>query len=75
MVYVNTGQYVREELRLCGELGEMRRKAEIQQVVEERGRGFFTQYFLPRMIAEHGRNCYTHALYTEFQCSLAGSLH
>ena len=42
-------------MRLSGELEilwEMGRKAEIQQVVEERERVFLAQQFLPRKIAE-----------------------
>ena len=57
MVDLNNRQYVREDVRLSGELEilwEMGRKAEIQQVVEERERGFLTQHFLPRKIAECG---------------------
>ena len=55
MVDLNNRQYVREDMRLSGELEilwEMGRKAEIQQVVEERERGFLAQQFLPRKIAE-----------------------
>jgi len=55
MVDLNNRQYMREDMRLSGELEilwEMGRKAEIQQVVEERERGFLAMEFLPRKIAE-----------------------
>ena len=55
MVDLNNRQLVREDMRLSGELEilwEMGRKAEIQQVVEERERVFLAQQFLPRKIAE-----------------------
>ena len=60
IVDLNNRQYLREDVRLCGELEilwVMGRKAEIQQVVEERERGFLAQQFLPRKIAECGWFC------------------
>eukprot|EP00092_Neocalanus_flemingeri_P018537 GFUD01020073.1.p1 GENE.GFUD01020073.1~~GFUD01020073.1.p1 ORF type:complete len:386 (-),score=150.16 GFUD01020073.1:180-1337(-) len=57
MVDLSRREYVMEDPLLRGELEvlwEMGRKAEIQQVAEERERGFLAQQFLPRKIAECG---------------------
>lgn len=55
MVDLNNRQYVREDRKLCSELEilwDMGRKAEIQQVIEDREAGFLAQVFLPVKIAE-----------------------
>lgn len=57
MVDLNNRQYVRENRKLCDELEilwELGRKAEIQQMVEDRAAGFLAQEFLPTKIAECG---------------------
>ena len=57
IVDLNNREYVREDMRLREELEimwDMGRKAEIQQVVEEREIGFLAKQFLPRKIAESG---------------------
>ena len=56
MVDLNNRQYVREDSKLCEELEilwELGRKAEIQQVVEDREAGFLAQEFLPTKIANY----------------------
>ena len=57
MMDLSSREYVTKDNRLTEELEilwEMGRKAEIQQVVEERDRGFLSHQFLPRKIFECG---------------------
>ena len=57
MVDLKNRQSVGDDVSLCGELEilwEMGRKAEIQQVLDERKRRFLTLKFLHRKIAECG---------------------